>query len=72
MRRGAVPFVVASLCTIVMPARVGGQEVTAIRAGRLVDVERGEVRQQQVILIRGERASRRCRPPRSRYPATSA
>ncbi len=29
--------------------------VTAIRAGRLVDVERGEIRRDQVILIRGDR-----------------
>jgi imidazolonepropionase-like amidohydrolase len=31
------------------------QERTAIRAGRLVDVERGEVRRNQVILVRGGR-----------------
>jgi imidazolonepropionase-like amidohydrolase len=29
--------------------------ITAIRAGRLVDVERGEVRRDQVILVRGSR-----------------
>ncbi len=34
---------------------LAGQEVIAIRAGRLVDVERGEVRANQVILVRGER-----------------
>ena len=29
--------------------------LTAIRAGRLVDVDRGEVRRDQVVLVRGER-----------------
>ena len=29
--------------------------VTAIKAGRLVDVERGEIRRDQVIIVRGER-----------------
>ena len=29
--------------------------LTAIRAGRLVDVERGEVRRDQVVLVRGYR-----------------
>ena len=38
-------------------ARAGAQEpaLTAIRAGRLVDVDRGEVRRDQVVLIRGDR-----------------
>ncbi len=38
-------------------ARVGAQEpaLIAIRAGRLVDVERGEVRRDQVVLLRGDR-----------------
>jgi imidazolonepropionase-like amidohydrolase len=31
------------------------QEVTAIRAGRLIDVERGEVRRDQLVVVRGER-----------------
>jgi len=31
------------------------QDVTAIRAGRFIDVERGEVRTNQVIIIRGEK-----------------
>jgi imidazolonepropionase-like amidohydrolase len=30
------------------------QDVTVIRAGRLVDVDRGEVRQNQLVVIRGE------------------
>ena len=31
------------------------QAVTVIRAGRLVDVERGEIRRDQLVLVRGER-----------------
>jgi imidazolonepropionase-like amidohydrolase len=34
---------------------VTAQSITAIRAGRLVDVERGEVRRDQLILVRGGR-----------------
>jgi imidazolonepropionase-like amidohydrolase len=34
---------------------VGAQTVTAIRAGRLVDVERGEIRRDQLVLVRGTR-----------------
>ena len=36
-------------------APVAAQEVVAVRAGRLVDVDRGEVRRDQLIMIRGER-----------------
>jgi imidazolonepropionase-like amidohydrolase len=43
-----------------LPARAAAQtpqpaEITAIRAGRLVDVERGEVRRDQLIVVRGDR-----------------
>jgi imidazolonepropionase-like amidohydrolase len=38
-----------------LPAPAPAQEVTAIRAGQFIDVERGEVRPNQIILIRGER-----------------
>jgi imidazolonepropionase-like amidohydrolase len=34
---------------------LAAQEVTAIRAGRLVDVERGEIRRDQLILVRNDR-----------------
>ena len=37
------------------PARAQDSALVAIRAGRLVDVERGEVRRDQVILVRGDR-----------------
>mgnify|MGYP003525510842 CR=1 FL=1 len=40
---------------LLAPAGANAQDLTAIRAGRLVDVERGEVRTNQVILIRGDR-----------------
>jgi imidazolonepropionase-like amidohydrolase len=37
------------------PAQSPQPQLTAIRAGRLVDVERGEVRRDQLIVVRGER-----------------
>ena len=40
---------------VALAAPVAAQEVVAVRAGRLVDVERGEVRRDQLIVIRGER-----------------
>jgi imidazolonepropionase-like amidohydrolase len=39
------------------PTRAQEPELIAIRAGRLVDVDRGEVRRDQVILVRGDRIS---------------
>jgi imidazolonepropionase-like amidohydrolase len=36
-------------------APVAAQKVVAIRAGRLVDVDRGEIRRDQLIVVRGER-----------------
>lgn len=48
-------------------APVHAEEVTAIRAGRLVDVDRGEVRRDQLIVVRGDRvesmAPGSARPP---------
>jgi len=43
------------LSLALIPAALAAQDLTAIRAGRLIDVERGEVRTNQVILVRGER-----------------
>src|SRR5258706_1840819 len=54
MRR-ALPLVLIA-CLLVGPAP--DQPTLAIRAGRLVDVERGEVRLGQVVLVRGERIER--------------
>ena len=46
----------AAVCLLaVAPLRAGAQDLVVIRAGRLVDVERGEVRRNQVIVVRGER-----------------
>ena len=47
----------ATLCFLVTGAVTGApaQELVAIRAGRLVDVERGEIRRDQLIVVRGER-----------------
>ena len=42
-------------CVAFPAAVLDAQQLTAIRAGRLVDVERGQVRRDQVVLIRGER-----------------
>jgi imidazolonepropionase-like amidohydrolase len=56
-----------------VPARVTGQsppspEVTAIRAGRLVDVESGVVRRDRLIVIRGDRIEA-IQPGATRPPA---
>ena len=42
--------------------------MTAIRAGRLVDTEKGEVRRDQLILVRGERIEA-VQPGSARIPA---
>jgi imidazolonepropionase-like amidohydrolase len=47
-------FATALLATIPLASAVA-QDVTAIRAGRLIDVSRGEVRRNQLLLIRGDR-----------------
>ncbi|MGH7528356.1 MAG: amidohydrolase family protein [Gemmatimonadales bacterium] len=53
LESGLLGLALAALCpTGTIAAQAG---VTAIRAGRLVDVERGEIRRDQVILVRGER-----------------
>ena len=50
MRRFA-PFAVA----LGLAAGAGAEDLVAIRAGRLVDVEQGQVRRDQVLIVRGER-----------------
>jgi imidazolonepropionase-like amidohydrolase len=53
----------------VLASRVAtAQTVTAIRAGRLVDVERGEVRRDQLLLVRGDRIEA-IRPGADKIPA---
>jgi imidazolonepropionase-like amidohydrolase len=49
-------------------APLAGQDVVAIRAGRLVDADRGEVRRDQLIIVRGERIEA-VQPGSSRPPA---
>jgi imidazolonepropionase-like amidohydrolase len=46
------------LSALTLAAPVAAQPVVAVRAGRLVDVERGEVRKDQVVVVRGERIER--------------
>ncbi len=45
----------AAAVTVFTVGTLPAQELTAIRAGRLVDVEQGRVLANQVILVRGER-----------------
>ncbi len=69
MRRIATLLVLWALSSLALSTSLAlGQEVTAIRAGRLVDVERGEIRRDQVILIRGERIQA-VQPAASKIPA---
>jgi imidazolonepropionase-like amidohydrolase len=52
------PSPVLFLVTLCLAGHAMAQPVMALRAGRLVDVERGEVRLDQVILVRGEKVER--------------
>jgi imidazolonepropionase-like amidohydrolase len=47
------PHVLLWVITAVAPSLVAAQDRIALRAGRLVDVNRGEIRRDQVVLIRG-------------------
>ena len=49
---GLAAVVLAAGCPL---SALTAQTLTAIRAGRLVDVERGEVRRDQLVLVRGAR-----------------
>lgn len=66
MRLLAVPTLVAALAATAPP--LPAQELTAVRAGRLVDVERGEVKRDQVILIKGDRIQA-VQPASAKLPA---
>src|SRR5919201_2731659 len=57
-----------ALCVGVSALTARGQEVTAILAGRLIDVDKGEVRRDQVVLVRGERVEA-VLPASARIPA---
>ena len=60
-RRSGLALAVAAGCLLAGAPRMAAQEqarapaVVAIRAGRLVDVDRGEVRRDQVVIVRGDR-----------------
>jgi imidazolonepropionase-like amidohydrolase len=47
------PHLLLWVITAVAPSLVAAQDRIALRAGRLVDVDRGEIRRDQVVLIRG-------------------
>jgi imidazolonepropionase-like amidohydrolase len=55
MTRFTSRLAVTALAIVAPLASAPAQGLTAIRAGRLVDVERGEVRRDQVVLVRGTR-----------------
>jgi imidazolonepropionase-like amidohydrolase len=55
MTRFTSRLAVMALGTIAPLSAAGAQGLTAIRAGRLVDVDRGEVHRNQVVLVRGTR-----------------
>jgi imidazolonepropionase-like amidohydrolase len=55
MTRLTSRLAVTALAVVAPLAPAAAQGLTAIRAGRLVDVERGEVRRDQVVLVRGSR-----------------
>jgi imidazolonepropionase-like amidohydrolase len=59
---------VAAMLAVTTPLGcLAAQQITAIRAGRFVDVERGEVRRDQLLLIRGRRIEA-VRPGSERVP----
>jgi imidazolonepropionase-like amidohydrolase len=55
MPRFTSRLAVMALATVSPLSAIAAQGLTAIRAGRLVDVERGEVRRDQFVLVRGNR-----------------
>jgi imidazolonepropionase-like amidohydrolase len=60
---------VSASAPVAVPAQTtAAPQIIAIRAGRLVDVERGEVRRDQLILIKGERITA-VQPGATRPPA---
>src|SRR6476469_108073 len=68
MRRLTSRLAVTALAAGCSAPAATAQAVTAIRAGRLVDVERGEIRRDQLILVRGDRIEA-IRPGGDKVPA---
>jgi imidazolonepropionase-like amidohydrolase len=58
----------AAVAPVAPISAAAAQALTAIRAGRLVDVEKGEVRRDQLVLVRGERIES-IQPGSTRVPA---
>ncbi len=58
----------AALAVAMGSPSAAAQELTAIRAGRLVDEDKGEVRRDQVVLVRGERVEA-VQPASARIPS---
>jgi len=68
MTRFTSRLAVMALAAVAPLSAVAAQGLTAIRAGRLVDVEKGEVRRDQLVLVRGERIES-VQPGSARIPA---
>jgi imidazolonepropionase-like amidohydrolase len=68
MTRFTSRLAVTALAAVIPLWPLAAQGVTAIRAGRLVDVDKGEVRRDQVVLVRGERIES-VQPGSARIPA---
>jgi imidazolonepropionase-like amidohydrolase len=68
MTRLTSRLAVTVLAAVFSAPALTAQAVTVIRAGRLVDVERGEVRRDQLLLVRGERIEA-IRPASDKIPA---
>ena len=68
MTRLTSRLAVMALAVAAPLSAVAAQGLTAIRAGRLVDAERGEVHRDQLVLLRGERIES-VQPGSARIPA---
>ncbi len=68
MKRLPAGLAVAALTLFPPPSVVAAQGLTIIRAGRLVDTDRGEVRRDQLVFVRGERIDE-IRPGSARIPS---
>jgi imidazolonepropionase-like amidohydrolase len=66
--RLALTLLIALLAGLVGGAAAQEPAVVAIKAGRLVDVDRGEVRRDQVVIVRGDRIAA-VQPASAKVPA---
>lgn len=55
-------------CVALARPAAAGEELLGLRAGRLVDVETGQVRRDQLLLVQGERVLRVEHPSATRPP----